>query len=235
MESIRGDATYWRRENDCPVRGTQRSKENAMIAKSPIRLLLVFVLLASGIAWANEAPDVLVKDVTSQVLNILRHDKGLQSGNRQRAIEVIETIVAPHFDFDRMTRLAVGRAWRQADASQRQKLTAQFRTLLVRTYASALIAYRDQTVSFKPLRKEPSGDEVTVRSQIDKPGAEPITLDYSLAKSGGNWKVFDVAIAGVSLVTNYRDSFASEVERGGIDGLIRSLETKNHHVRARNG
>ena len=202
-----------------------------MIAKSLVRLLLLFAFLASGIAFADQTgPDAMVKDVTGQVLSILRQDKGIQSGNRQRAMSVIERTVAPHFDFTRMTSLAVGRAWRQADEGQRQALTAAFRTLLVRTYANALVSYRNQTVSFKPSAQRATADEVVVHSQINQPGGQPIALDYSLAKAQGDWKVFDVAIAGVSLVTNYRASFASELAHSGVDGLVKSLQEKNRRL-----
>ena len=139
---------------------------------------------------------------------------------------LIEKKVAPHFDFSRMTSLAVGRAWQKADAKQRDALIGEFHTLLVRTYANSLTAYRDQTVSFKPSRQAGS-DEVLVRSQINKPGAQPIPLDYSLVRSSGGWKVFDVAVANISLVTNYRSSFATEVEKGGVAGLLKALKEKN--------
>lgn len=193
-------------------------------------LSLVF-FLTPAIAPAQtqaetSAPDALVKNVTEEVLDILRKDKNIQSGDRQRAIALIETKVAPHFDFARMTSLAVGRSWKEANADQRKALTAEFRTLLVRTYANSLTAYRDQTVSFKAT-KPTTGDEVTVRSQINKPGSQAIPLDYSLAKSDAGWKVFDVTISNISLVTNYRGSFASEVEKGGIAGLVKALQEKN--------
>lgn len=197
-------------------------------------LLLVFFLapLAQAQTEAEAStPDALVKNVTEEVLSILRKDKDIQSGDRQQAIDLIETKVAPHFDFTRMTRLAVGRSWQQADAEQRKALTAEFRALLVRTYANSLTAYRDQTVSFKPSRGA-TGDEVTVRSQINKPGARPISLDYSLARSEGGWKVFDVEIADVSLVTNYRNTFAGEVKKGGIAGLLKALQEKNRRREA---
>lgn len=202
-----------------------------MIAKILVRLFLLCAFLVSGGALAEAiTPDTLVKDVTNQVLAVLRQDKGIQSGNRQRAISLIEGKVAPHFDFHRMTSLAVGRAWRQADAGQRKALTTAFRTLLVHTYANALVAYRNETVSFKQSRQGATGDEVLVHTQIEKPGAPPISLDYSLSKSQEEWKVFDVAIAGVSLVTNYRASFASELERSGVDGLVKSLKDKNRQL-----
>ncbi|MBE2259091.1 MAG: ABC transporter substrate-binding protein [Rhodobacteraceae bacterium] len=198
-----------------------------MIRKSLIWLLPAFLLL-SGVSRAeNTAPDKLVKEVTEEVLTILRQDKGIQSGDKQRAMTLIEQKVAPHFDFSRMTSLAVGRAWREADAKQREALTNEFHTLLVRTYANSLTAYRDQTVYFKPSAQQTAGDEVLVRSQINKPGAQPIPLDYNLAKTKDGWKVFDVAVANMSLVTNYRSSFATEIKNGGIEGLLKSLQEKN--------
>ena len=199
-----------------------------MIRRSALLCLLSACLLTGGLVRAAEsAPDAMVKSVTEEVLTVLRQDKGIQSGNRQRAMSVIESKVAPHFDFSRMTSLAVGRAWGRADAGQRAALTDEFRTLLVRTYANALTAYRDQTVTFKAPSRAGEDGEITVHSQINKPGAQPIPLDYSLARSGGEWKVFDVAVANVSLVTNYRASFASEIEKGGVAGLIASLKAKN--------
>lgn len=189
-------------------------------------LMSVLLMLASlGALAQQEAPDALVKRVTAEVLSILREDKAIQSGDSRRAAELIETRVAPHFDFDRMTALAVGRPWGQASEAQRRELTDAFRALLVRTYANALTAYRDQTVSFKPMRKG-QGD-VLVQSQIVKPGAQPIGLDYRLANTGGEWKVIDVVVANVSLVTNYRGSFGSEVNKGGIEGLLKALQDKN--------
>lgn len=196
-------------------------------------LCLPLFFLASGVARAEAtAPEALVKNVTEEVLSILREDKSIKSGNRQRAIALIENKVAPHFDFTRMTSLAVGRAWRQADAGQRKALTDEFHTLLVRTYANSLTAYRDQTVTFKPSAKPGEDGEVTVHSQINKPGAQPIPLDYSLSKSENGWKVFDVSVANVSLVTNYRGTFASEVNKGGLDGLLKALQEKNRRLEA---
>lgn len=189
-------------------------------------LVLAFVL-TPVFAMAETEPDTLVKNVTEEVLTILRQDKGAQSGKRQRAIALIENKVAPHFDFTRMTSLAVGRSWHKADAEQKKVLTEEFRTLLVRTYANALSAYRDQTVDFKSSANAVKGDEVMVHSEIKKPGSQAIALDYNLAKSEGGWKVFDVSIANLSLVTNYRSTFSDEVEKGGIDGLLKSLREKN--------
>ena len=166
------------------------------------------------------------------MLTILREDKGIKAGNSKGAVVLIENKVAPHFDFPHMTSLAVGQAWQKADAGQRKALTDEFHTLLVRTYANSLTAFQEQKVSFKPLAEPSEGGEVTVRSQINKPGTQPITLDYSLTKSEDGWKVFDVTIANVSLVTNYRSTFASEMNKGGLDGLLKALQEKNHRNEA---
>lgn len=193
--------------------------------------LFVFFLPLGVRAQDSAGAEALVKDVTNEVLRILREDKNIQSGDRQKAISVIENKVAPHFDFGRMTNLAVGAAWKRASADQQQALIREFHTLLVRTYANALVEYRNQSVSFRPARPGEAG-EVRVPCQIRQPGGQPISLIYSLAKSGEDWKVFDVVIDNISLVTNYRSSFASEVESGGIDGLIKTLEEKNHKLKA---
>lgn len=193
-------------------------------------LLPLACFFVSALAFAQGASaEALVKDVTDEVLSILRQDKGIQSGDRQRAVSLIETKVAPHFDFGRMTSLAVGAAWRRANADQQQTLVREFRTLLIRTYANALVAYRDQTVTFKSSKPGEAG-EVTVRSQIKQPGGRPIGLDYSLVKSGDDWKVIDVMVDNISLVTNYRSSFAVEADKGGIEGLIKALQEKNRSL-----
>lgn len=198
-----------------------------MIRKLLLYLMPLFFLATSpGRAEVN-APDTLVKNVTAEVLSILQEDKAIKSGDRQRVIALIETKIAPHFDFPRMTRLALGRAGQQADAAQFNALTGEFRTLLVRTYANSLSAYQEQTVSFRPQGKQEENDEVIVRSLINKPGTRPIPLDYRLARAEGGWKVFDVAVSDASLVTNYRSNFASEIEKGGIAGLLKALQDKN--------
>ncbi|NMG54119.1 hypothetical protein GPA23_05575 [Aromatoleum aromaticum] len=201
-----------------------------MFARS---LLAVVLLLASLLVAAqSKAPDALVKDVTEEVLKILSEDKQIRSGDSTRAAELIETRIAPHFDFPRMTALAVGRHWTQANEEQRSRLAEEFRTLLVRTYANALTEYRDETVTFKPMRQGPDAKEVVVQSQINKPGGQPIDLDYRLVDKGGEWKVIDVTVAGVSLVTNYRSSFNNEISSGGIEGLLKALQEKNRNPQA---
>lgn len=189
-------------------------------------LTALFLSLGAG---AQEAapPDVLVKNVTNEVLEIVRKDKDIQSGNTRKAIELVEAKVLPNFNFLRMTQLAVARDWRQASAAQQKALTDEFRTLLVRTYSKALTEYRNQTIDFKPVKAQPSDTDVKVRTEIKQSGAKPVELDYYLEKTAAGWKVYDIEVGGISLVTNYRESFASEVRNGGIDGLIKTLQTKN--------
>jgi phospholipid transport system substrate-binding protein len=190
-------------------------------------------LLLPAAAPAQEtAPDALVRNVTDEVLDIIRKDKDIQSGSTKRAIELVEQKVLPHFNFTHMTALAVGKDWRQASPAQQKALTEEFRTLLVRTYSNSLTAYKNHTVEYKPFRMQPTDADVTVRTQINQPGGKPITLDYSLEKLAQGWKVYDVVVGGVSLVTNYRESFASEVRNGGIDGLVKSLQAKNRGLEA---
>lgn len=196
------------------------------------RLIATLALLVMPlVALADDlTPDVLVKDVTNDVLVIVRQDKAIQSGDTRKAIDLVEAKVLPHFNFRHMTALAVGRDWRQATPAQQEQLTDAFRTLLVRTYSNALTQYRDQVIDFKPLRSQPEDTDVQVRTEVKQAGAKPVQIDYSLEKTANGWKVYDVAVAGVSLVTNYRGSFAQEIKSGGIDGLIKSIQTKNREL-----
>lgn len=190
----------------------------------------VLLLVATAASAQTGTPDALVRNVTDEVLGILAQAPESQAERRQAAMRLIEDKIAPHFDFTRMTALAVGRGWRQADAGQRDALTGEFRTLLVRTYANALGGYAGQKVSFKPSPATDAQGEATVRSQIRQAGAPPITVDYRLARTDAEWKVFDVVVNNVSLVTNYRSSFATEMAQGGADGLIRALRDKNRQA-----
>jgi phospholipid transport system substrate-binding protein len=186
-------------------------------------------LLIAISAMAQEvAPDALIKSVTNEVLDIVRKDKDIQSGNTKKAIELVEAKVLPHFNFTRMTQLALARDWRQANPAQQKTLTDEFRHLLVRTYSKALTEYKNQTIDFKPFASKAGETDVRVRTEIKQSGAgKNIELDYFLEKSAGGWKVYDIEVGGISLVTNYRDSFAAEVRNNGIDGLIKSLQAKN--------
>src|SRR5574337_282165 len=196
------------------------------------RLIAILALLVMPlVALADDlAPDVLVKDVTNDVLVIVRQDKAIQSGDTRKAIDLVDAKVLPHFNFRHMTALAVGRDWRQATPAQQEQLTDAFRTLLVRTYSNALTQYRDQVIDFKPLRAQPEDTDVQVRTEVKQAGSKPVQIDYSLEKTANGWKVYDVIVAGVSLVTNYRSSFSQEIRNGGVDGLIKSLQNKNREL-----
>ena len=183
--------------------------------------------LVTGAAFAQEAPDALVKRVSQETLQTIKSDPLVQQGNQARIRELIESKLLPHFDFERMTALAVGRNWRSATPEQQKRLTDEFRTLLVRTYSSALNQYRDQQIDYKPLRMNPSDTDVVVRTAVMKPGGSPIQMDYSMEKTGSGWKCYDVVVAGVSLVTTYRDEFNTTIQSSGIDGLIKTLSDKN--------
>lgn len=190
-------------------------------------LLAVFLLLSGQAGAAETAPDVLVKGTVQDVLTIVRQDKDIQAGNTKKVLDLVETRILPHFDFKRMTMLALGRHWPKATPAQQQALVDEFRALLVRTYAFSLSNYRDQTLDFKPLSMPAGATEVTVKTVVNQPGGQPVPIDYSLEKGAGGWKVYDVAVDNVSLVTNYRTSFGSEIQAKGIDGLIKTLADKN--------
>ena len=186
----------------------------------------------NALAADATTPDALVKGVTDDVIAIVRQDKAIQSGDTRRAVELVETKVLPYFDFAHMTRLAVGKDWKSASADQKSALTDEFKTLLVRTYSNALTQYRNQQIDFKPLKAKPEDTDVVVRTEVRQPGAKPVQIDYALDKQGDAWKVYDVMVAGVSLVTNYRDEFGQQIRSGGVDGLIKSLKDKNRQLEA---
>ena len=189
---------------------------------------LVAALAFLPVAQAQDvAPDVLVKTVTTEVVDIIAKDKDIKAGDRKKVIDLIETKVLPHFNFTSMTRLAVATNWEKANADQKKRLTEEFKTLLVRTYASALSAYSDQKFDFRPLRAKPTDTDVTVNVRVLQPGAQPVTIDYDMEKTPSGWKVYNVYVAGVSLVQNYRTEFANVVRDTGIDGLVKTLQAKN--------
>ena len=195
--------------------------------KLSLHIVGVAFALIAGSAIAQEAPDAMVKRVSQEVLTIIKSDPKVQAGDQARIREVVETKLLPNFDFERLTALAMGRNWRQATPEQQKQLVEQFRTLLVRTYSGALTQYRDQTMDYKPLRADANATEVTVRTEVVRQGQAPVPIDYSMAKAASGWKVYDVIVGGVSLVTNYRDEFNEQIKSGGIDGLIKALTTKN--------
>lgn len=202
------------------------------VMKSLFSFLVGVFLLSSQAFAQEESPDALIKSVTDDVLTIVRQDKEIQSGNTKKAIELVEIKVLPHFNFQRMTALAMGRDWSKASGEQKKQLSEEFKTLLVRTYSNALTGYKDQTIRYKPTKMQNGDTEVVVRTEIVQPGGRPIQLDYSVEKQNEGWKVYDVVVAGVSLVTNYRDTFNQEVRANGIDGLLQMLVNKNKQLEA---
>ena len=198
--------------------------------KSLYTLFLGLMLAVSPLFAQEEAPDTKIKKVTEDVLTIVRQDKDIQSGNTKKAIDLVEVRVIPHFNFQRMTALAMGRDWNKASPEQKTRLSEEFKTLLVRTYSNALTSYRDQTLRYKPFKMQPGETDVVIKTEIVQPGAKPIQLDYSLEKQGNDWKVYDVIVAGVSLVSNYRDTFNQEVRANGVDSLIQMLANKNKQM-----
>jgi phospholipid transport system substrate-binding protein len=195
---------------------------------------IIAMALCAGALWAAQspasealAPDVLAKSVTDEVLAIVRADKDIQAGNQRKVHDLVESRVVPHFNFVRMTQLAMGRNWRNAKADQQRRLVEEFRQLLVRTYTSAFTQYRNQTVEYRRPRMAAGDTDVVVQSRIKQPSGQPVAVDYSMEKTGNGWKVYNVKIEGVSLVENYRNTFNTEVQKSGIDGLIKSLADKN--------
>jgi len=192
-----------------------------------IAAVLLCCALTAHAGAQEVAPDVLVKDVTLEVVDLIVKDKEIKAGSRAKLVQVIEAKVLPHFNFTAMTSLAMGQQWSKATPEQRKVLIAEFKTLLVRTYASALAAYSEQRFDFRPLRAKPTDTDVTVNVRVLQQGTQPVTIDYSMEKTAAGWKVYDVMVGGVSLVANYRTEFANTVRASGVDGLIRDLQKKN--------
>ena len=198
-------------------------------------LALCLSLIAPAVAAQNVAPDVLVKTITNEVIGIIKADKDIQAGHQKKLNDLVDAKVLPHFNFSRMTALAVGRNWPKATPEQQKALTGEFRTLLVRTYSSALSTYKNQVIEFRPLRAAAADTEVIVKTQVKQPGTEPVSIDYGMEQTPNGWKVFDVIVGGVSLVTNYRETFNAEIRDGGVDGLIKSLAGKNRSLETQPG
>ncbi len=193
--------------------------------------LIIAMLLLAAPGWAATrlSPEDQIKNLSDAVLEIIHTDKALQTtGDTTSAIAKIDAeVLQPHFNFKHMTSLSMGKEWRKASPAQQQLLIQEFKTLLVRTYSNALTIYKDPTVKLKPSRYQPTDTEVQIRTQVIQTGIKPVDIDYNLEILDNSWKVFDVVVAGVSLVTNYRDFFGQEVRKGGIEGAIKSLQVKN--------
>lgn len=206
-----------------------------------LKQFFVFVLAAGTLAFAPhaaaqiEAPDALIKRISQDVLESAKADKSIQRGDRKRIRSLVEAKILPYVDFKKMTALAAGRHWRSATPEQQQRLSIEFRDLLIHTYSGALAEIRDQQLQMRPLRAKPSDTDVTVYTRVIQPGREPIELSYRLEKHADGWKIYDVNVLGAWLVETYKGTFATEISKGGIDGLIRSLSEKNRRLAAGNG
>lgn len=188
---------------------------------------LLFIASMVPVSFAETAPDALVKQTADEVLSIIKNDKEIQAGNQKKLFALAEEKILPNFDFDRVCKMVLGKNWRAASDEQQSSFKKEFRSLLLRTYASALSKYRDQIIEYKPFRAEPDANNVSVKTQIIQQGGQPISVDYSLVKTESSWKVYDIVIESVSLVTNYRSQFSNEIRQNGLDSLIKKLAEKN--------
>lgn len=194
--------------------------------------IAVISLTFSANTMAQEAPDVLIKRISQEVLDIAKTDKEIQGGNQKYVLDLVEAKILPHVNFQRMTALAAGKNWRQATPEQQKQLTAEFRDLLIHTYSGAISQIKDQKLVFQPMRGKVTDKEVEVRSQVIQPRGEPIQLSYRMEKSPSGWKIYDINIFGAWLVETYKGTFASEITKSGIDGLIKVLAEKNKKLSA---
>lgn len=198
------------------------------------KLLLALSLLCfSAASLAIEGPEELVKRTAEDVLAVVKSDKDIQAGDQEKIFALAEEKIVPNFNFEKVSRMVLGKNWSKATTEQKTAFQAEFRTLLIRTYATALSKYRNQTIDYKPFRMMNESNIASVKTQIIQPGGQPIAVDYSLEKQADAWKVFDIVIEGVSLVTNYRGQFAQEIRQNGIDSLIKKLTDKNKAAHAK--
>jgi phospholipid transport system substrate-binding protein len=195
-------------------------------------LIALTLFSLSGAAFAVESPDALVKRTAEDVLAAVKSDSDIQAGDQAKIFALAEEKILPNFNFPRVSRLVLGKNWTRATPAQQSSFQAEFRTLLLRTYATALSKYKDQTIEYLPLRMKDEAKTVSVKTKILQKGGQPIGVDYSLAREGDTWKVYDIVIEGVSLVTNYRGQFSQEIRQNGLDSLIKKLTEKNTAAKA---
>jgi len=204
--------------------------------RTPLAAIVLFLallcLLIPGARAQDMGPDQLVRTTVDKFITLIKTDPAIQAGDIKRILEVAEINAAPHFNFVRMTRLAMGANWKQANPAQQEELVRQFRSLLLRTYAVALKEYRNQTIDVRPVKLKPSQDDVQVRTSVNQPGAKAIPIDYDMERTPQGWKVYDVTVGGVSLVINFRSSFDSDIRKMGVDGLIKSMTERNRSALA---
>lgn len=185
------------------------------------------LVFSSSAAVAEISADELVKRTAEDVMSTIKSDKDIQAGNQQKIFALAEEKILPNFDFDRVCRMVLGKNWKSASPEQQAAFQKEFRSLLLRTYATALSKYKNQVIEYKPMRAEPGAKNVSVKTQILQPGGQPIAVDYSLVKGDSGWKVYDIVIESVSLVTNYRSQFSNEIRTNGLDSLNKKLAEKN--------
>lgn len=195
-----------------------------------VAFALNFMAFSSPVLAQQEGPDALVKRISQEVVDTAKADADIQKGNQKRILQLVEEKILPHVNFQRMTSMAVGRFWREATPEQQKQLTDEFRSLLVYTYSGAIAQIKDQKLEFRPMRADPADTEVEVRSQVVQARGEPIQLNYRLEKSAAGWKIFDINVLGAWLVESYKGSFATEINKGGIEGLIKTLTERNKRL-----
>ena len=200
------------------------------IALSLLAAVLVGPVMAATHAADPEGARQVVQETTDRMLEALRAQRDELRQRPEKIYPLVDSIVLPHFDFTRMSRWVLGKYWRASTDAQKARFVEEFRNLLVRTYATALLEYADQSVNVLPLRGASSGAEVAVRTEVRQSGAPPIPINYSMSAAEGAWKVYDVTVDGISLVASYRSTFANEMERGGMDHVIALLEQRNREV-----
>ena len=197
-------------------------------------LVLLSTLLLSPVTWAIEVqPDTLVEETAQEVLKIIKRDKDTLSGNKEKILNLVESKILPHFNFTRMTRLAMGKNWSKASPQQQQELEEAFRTLLVRTYYKALAVYSDHTIKVLPVKNMAGETDTTVKTEVIPSNGQAISINYSMGKTNNSWKVYDITVAGISLVINYRGTFNSKIRSGGVKGLLKALNKKNRAMEAK--
>ena len=202
------------------------------LKKIVVGLFALLSLASAPVLAESEAPDVLIKRISQEILDLAKTDKKIQAGDQQRIMEVVEDKIIPHVDFQRMTTLAAGRYWREATPDQQAELVSEFRTLLIYTYSGAIAQLRNEKLDFKPMRGDPKAEDVEVRTVVLQSRGEAIQLNYRLEKTPAGWKIYDVNILGAWLIQTYRGSFAAEIGKGGIDGLIKTLAERNKRLAA---
>ena len=196
-------------------------------------LIALSLLCFSASGFAIEGPDELVKRTAEDVLAVVKNDKDIQAGDQRKIFALAEEKIVPNFNFDKVSRMVLGKNWTKATPDQKTAFQAEFRSLLIRTYATALSKYKNQVIEYKPFRKASESNVASVKTLIVQPGGQPIAVDYTLEKQGDAWKVYDIVIEGVSLVTNYRGQFSQEIRTNGLDSLIKKLGDKNRAAEAK--